>query len=304
MKRQFIRYSKVVLGTVRHFSDVHRDNKTHFGHRQVGTGEKQGLVNKVFTSVADKYDIMNDLMSGGLHRLWKNYLTEDIGILSPVIPKGDRLIEEEQKVRVLDVATGTGDIAYRIIDHQKRYVQNPYELYKSFKVILCDVNSDILEKAKNKAHDLNIDSRLIEFKQLNAENLEGISDNSVDCYVISFGLRNVPDTKKALSEAYRVLKPGGRFVCMEFSKVKNIILSEMYRFYSFNVIPLMGKVVAGDKDSYKYLVESIDKFYTQEELLNLVKEAGFDYVSYQNLTQGIVAIHTGYKIEKKDITLA
>lgn len=286
------------------FSDVQKDNKTSFGYKEVQPSEKQGLVNSVFSSVASKYDVMNDLMSGGAHRLWKNYLIEDIGILRPNITKTESQLNEKDKVTILDVATGTGDIAYNIIDYQKKFSQNPNDLYKTFKVILYDINADILEEAKHKARDNNIDNKLLEFKQGNAEKLSGIADKSVDLYVISFGLRNVPDTKKALKEAYRVLKPGGRFVCMEFSKVENAVLSELYRFYSFNIIPIMGQIVAGDRSSYQYLVESIDKFYTQEELLSLVKEAGFEFASYQNLSFGAVAIHTGFKIEKKENTLA
>lgn len=281
------------------FSDVQRDNKTSFGYKEVNPSEKQGLVNSVFSSVASKYDIMNDLMSGGAHRLWKSYLIEDIGILRPNSSKSDGQLEDKDKVTVLDVATGTGDIAYNIIDFQKKHSQSPFDLYKSFRTILYDINVDILEQAKQKAKDLDVDPRLLEFKNGNAEHLEGIEDNSVDVYVISFGLRNVPDTKKALKEAYRVLKPGGRFVCMEFSKVENAVLAEVYRLYSFNVIPLIGQVVAGDRESYQYLVESIDKFYTQEELLSLIKEAGFEFANYQNLTFGAVAVHTGFKIEKK-----
>jgi len=303
MHRSSIRLFHKIKNIQRTFSDVQRDNKTSFGYKNVEPTEKQGLVNAVFSSVASKYDIMNDLMSGGAHRIWKSYLIEDIGILRPNTTRVDHELNEKDKVTVLDVATGTGDIAYNIIEHQKKYNQNPNDLYKTFKVIMYDINFDILEQAKHKARDNKVDHRLLDFKQGNAEDLSAIPDKSVDIYVISFGLRNVPDTRKALKEAYRVLKPGGRFVCMEFSKVENAVLSEIYRFYSFNVIPLMGQVVAGDRDSYQYLVESIDKFYTQEELLSLIKETGFEFASYQNLTFGAVAIHTGFKIEKKEESL-
>lgn len=272
------------------FSEKH--NKTSFGFKEVEEGQKQGLVNSVFTSVSDKYDIMNDVMSGGVHRLWKNHLISDIGIL---VPQGSG----QDRVEILDVAAGTGDISYKLIAHQQQYWNSPEELHNRLGVTLLDINESILQEAKNKAASLGIDSRLVNFKLSNAENLEAIPDNSKDLYVISFGLRNVPDTKKALSEAYRVLKPGGRFVCMEFSKVENSVLAEVYRQYSFNAIPLMGQLITGDRESYQYLVESIEKFYNQSELLTLIKEAGFEYATYENLSFGAVAIHSGFKLKNQ-----
>lgn len=272
------------------FSEKH--NKTSFGFKEVKEGQKQGLVNSVFTSVSDKYDIMNDVMSGGVHRLWKNHLISDIGILVPQGPGQDR-------VEILDVAAGTGDISYKLIAHQQQYWNSPEELHNRLGVTLLDINESILQEAKNKAASLGIDSRLVNFQLSNAENLEAIPDNSKDLYVISFGLRNVPDTKKALSEAFRVLKPGGRFVCMEFSKVENSVLAEVYRQYSFNAIPLMGQIITGDRESYQYLVESIEKFYNQSELLTLIKEAGFEYATYENLSFGAVAIHSGFKLKNQ-----
>ena len=235
---------------------------------------------------------MNDVMSGGVHRLWKNHLISDIGILVPQGPGQDR-------VEILDVAAGTGDISYKLIAHQQQYWNSPEELHNRLGVTLLDINESILQEAKNKAASLGIDSRLVNFQLSNAENLEAIPDNSKDLYVISFGLRNVPDTKKALSEAFRVLKPGGRFVCMEFSKVENSVLAEVYRQYSFNAIPLMGQIITGDRESYQYLVESIEKFYNQSELLTLIKEAGFEYATYENLSFGAVAIHSGFKLKNQ-----
>ena len=286
MKRQRILNHVLRQG----FSEKH--NKTSFGFKEVKEGQKQGLVNSVFTSVSDKYDIMNDVMSGGVHRLWKNHLISDIGILVPQGPGQDR-------VEILDVAAGTGDISYKLIAHQQQYWNSPEELHNRLGVTLLDINESILQEAKNKAASLGIDSRLVNFQLSNADNLEAIPDNSKDLYVISFGLRNVPDTKKALSEAFRVLKPGGRFVCMEFSKVENSVLAEVYRQYSFNAIPLMGQIITGDRESYQYLVESIEKFYNQSELLTLIKEAGFEYATYENLSFGAVAIHSGFKLKNQ-----
>ena len=272
------------------------ESETNFGYKKVKMKNKQSMVDEVFSSVASKYDIMNDVSSMGIHRLWKQTLIEEIGILKPKRIFEEGKIKKIEPIKILDVATGTGDIAYNIIDYQKKYADNPNLLHKSLKVTLVDVNADILEIAKEKSETNNIDANLIDFHVSSAEKMEFIEDNTYDIYVISFGLRNVPDIPKALKEAYRVLKPGGRFLCMEFSKVENPIFSQIYKEYIFNVIPIMGKVITNDSESYTYLAESIDQFHDQETLKGMLEDAGFGYVSYENLTNGICAIHSGFKL--------
>jgi len=247
-------------------------NQTNFGFKKVDYTKKQGLVNNVFSNVADKYDLMNDLMSFGLHRLWKDEFIRQIPNLNS---------------HVLDVASGSGDIALKLAKKARDRGNN-------ISLTLSDINEEMLKNAKKKSIDLNLFKNL-EFKVASAESLP-FPDNSFDYYTIAFGIRNVPDINKALKEAYRVLKPMGKFICLEFSKVKEGHLKDFYKFYSFNIIPSIGQVITGNKEAYEYLVESIDLFWTQDEFRIMIKDAGFEEVNYKNLSNGIVAIHSAYKL--------
>jgi demethylmenaquinone methyltransferase / 2-methoxy-6-polyprenyl-1,4-benzoquinol methylase len=238
--------------------------KTHFGYKQVEMDSKQSFVDGVFSSVSGNYDVMNDVMSGGLHRVWKQKFVSQIPLFDNDV--------------VLDLASGSGDIA-RLL----------YNKNRTIKLTASDVNPDMLQTAKKKFIDNNILNT--EFKVVNAEGID-FPDNSVDCITISFGLRNVPDTKKALSEIYRVLKSGGRFYCMEFTPNPN----KLYKFYNHSILPKMGKIIAKDEASYKYLAESIDMFHTADRLGELMNEAGFARSGFSKLTFGIVAIHSGFKL--------
>ncbi|MCB9983234.1 MAG: bifunctional demethylmenaquinone methyltransferase/2-methoxy-6-polyprenyl-1,4-benzoquinol methylase UbiE [Rhodospirillales bacterium] len=242
---------------------------TQFGERQVTPEEKTGLVRGVFDSVAENYDIMNDLMSGGLHRLWKDTFV--------------RRIRPKPGQRFLDVAGGTGDIAFRI---KKKAPESDITVF--------DLNPNMLEVGRDRAIDR---GWLSDFEWVtgNAANLP-FEDNSFDVYTIAFGLRNVTLIDEALREAARVLKPGGRFFCLEFSHVRDPLLAKAYDLYSYNVIPRIGAAVAKDKDSYQYLVESIRKFPTQENLQARMESAGLKNCSFSNLSGGIVAIHHGAKL--------
>ncbi len=251
-----------------------------FGTRDVTPEEKTTLVRGVFDSVADQYDVMNDVMSGGVHRLWKNHLI--------------RRIRPKAGLHYLDVAGGTGDIAFRISDYiEKRSHNVPNKPLNSTKITLCDLNWDMLRVGRDRAINK---GKLHDYDWVtgNAETLP-LEDESVDVYTIAFGLRNVTHIDNALKEAHRVLKPGGRFYCLEFSHVENPALAALYDKFSFNLIPKMGEVIAKDRDSYQYLVESIRKFPTQESLKDRLQNAGFMKTSYENLTFGIAAIHFGLK---------
>jgi len=249
------------------------DTSTTFGFRRVEETERQGLVNRVFTNVAERYDLMNDLMSGGLHRLWKS---DFISELNP--PRGS------QAFRLLDVAGGTGDISLRYAR-----ASGP-----NATAVLCDINPEMLAVGQRRVSEAGLDGR-IELVEGNAEALP-FPDRSFDAYTIAFGIRNVTHIDKALAEAFRVLKIGGRFLCLEFSEVQVPILDRLYDFHSFEVIPRLGQAVTGDAESYRYLAESIRKFPKQEAFAKMVREAGFDRVSYRNLTGGVAAIHSGWKI--------
>ncbi len=243
--------------------------KTQFGTRDVTPEEKTGLVRGVFDSVADKYDLMNDLMSGGMHRLWKDRFVREI--------------RPRPSLKYLDVAGGTGDIAFRI----KR------KAGKNADITICDLNEHMLRVGRDRAIDHGwLDG--FEWATGNAESLP-FPDNSFDVYTIAFGLRNVTHIDTALAEATRVLRPGGRFFCLEFSHVDEPLLAKMYDVYSYNIIPKVGKMVAKDEDSYQYLVESIRKFPKQADLTARMEKAGMKNASYSNLTGGIVAIHKGLK---------
>jgi len=241
-----------------------------FGEKEVDAEEKTRLVRGVFDSVADKYDLMNDLMSGGVHRLWKDRFV--------------RMIRPREDDHHLDVAGGTGDIAFRV-----RSAAGP-----EARITVCDLDEAMLNVGRDRA----LDKGWLEgFDWIvgNAEALP-IPDESVDVYTISFGLRNVTRIDTALKEAHRVLKPGGRFFCLEFSRVEEPFLAKIYDGYSYRVIPRIGQAVAKDKDSYQYLVESIRKFPSQRELVRRMSAAGFQNARFTNLSFGIAAIHQGWKI--------
>jgi len=247
------------------------NNKTtHFGFKEVPTEEKEHLVGEVFTSVAGKYDLMNDMMSAGVHRLWKRHFVSTSGI-----HEGDL---------VLDLAGGTGDIAKLLMP----------QIGTTGKVLIGDINQAMLDVGYDRMIDAGFHGR---FKciQMNAEQLP-FEDNSIDAITMAFGLRNVTNKQKALNEMHRVLKPSGKALVLEFSKVNNSILKQLYHFYSFKVLPEIGHWVANDKDSYQYLVESIEQHPDQETLKNMFEQAGMEMCSFENLSGGIVAIHKGYKI--------
>ncbi|KGI79133.1 bifunctional demethylmenaquinone methyltransferase/2-methoxy-6-polyprenyl-1,4-benzoquinol methylase UbiE [Oleiagrimonas soli] len=242
---------------------------THFGFRDVPVAEKQKLVGQVFTSVARNYDLMNDLMSFGVHRLWKRHFVAMSGVR-----KGDR---------VLDLAGGTGDIAALL----KPVVGETGE------IVVGDINAAMLSVGRDRLTDRGLVKGL-RWAQMNAEVLP-FPDNHFDAVTIAFGLRNVTDKDKALADMCRVLKPGGRALVLEFSKVRNETFGKLYDFHSFQVLPRLGRLFAGDADSYRYLAESIRKHPDQDTLKSMMERAGFGRVDVRNLTGGIVAIHRGYK---------
>ncbi|GEP11295.1 bifunctional demethylmenaquinone methyltransferase/2-methoxy-6-polyprenyl-1,4-benzoquinol methylase UbiE [Methylobacterium gnaphalii] len=247
------------------------DGTADFGFERVSLAEKQGRVDDVFRSVAKRYDLMNDLMSGGLHRAWKSHL---IGMLRP---------GRNRPFRHLDVAGGTGDIAFRVLE-----AGGP-----DTEVTVLDINEAMLRVGQERAGSRF--GRRIEFVTGNAEALP-ITANMFDAYTIAFGIRNVPRIELALKEALRVLKPGGRFLCLEFSRVDLPILEKIYDAYSFHVIPRIGARVAGDRESYQYLVESIRKFPSPGRFSAMIEEARFSRVTHRVLSGGIVAIHSGWKV--------
>ncbi len=247
------------------------DSSTHFGYSEVPLSEKQVLVDDVFHKVARRYDVMNDLMSGGLHRLWKDILVGKIN------PRGKR------DFRHLDVAGGTGDVAFRIAKKAAADAE----------ITVLDINGDMLEVGRDRARERGLSDK-VEFVQANAELLP-FPDEHFDTYTVAFGIRNVPRIDVALKEAHRVLKPGGRFLCLEFSQVNVPGLDKIYELYSFNVIPAVGKLVAGDAEPYRYLVESIRRFPEAEEFERMIRTAGFRRTGFERLTGGVVAIHSGWK---------
>lgn len=244
-------------------------NTTHFGFQTVGEDEKASMVHGVFTNVASKYDVMNDVMSVGIHRVWKDALMDWLA------PRDGQ--------RLLDVAGGTGDVAFRFLSRAP-----------GAQATVLDMTEQMLIEGQKRA----------EAEQM-ADKLEWIvgdamalpfEDNCFDRYTISFGIRNVTRIPDALSEAFRVLRPGGRLVVLEFSQLPNPAMQKLYDLYSFNVIPRMGKLIANDSESYQYLVESIRKFPDQDRFAEMIAEAGFEQVSYRNLSMGIAALHSGWKI--------
>lgn len=261
---------------------------THFGFQTVEAGRKQQLVEDVFRRVADNYDVMNDLMSASLHRLWKDAFVRMCAPVHNASPSSGST--------VLDVAGGTGDIAFRIVDAIRA---SPVLPGARPHVIVCDINASMLGVGEERAHKLGYmkpdgDVQL-SWMQGNAETLEAIPSGSVDLYTIAFGIRNVTNINAALATAYRVLKPGGRFMCLEFSTVTNPLLRAVYDLYSFNVIPAIGQVVANDRAAYQYLVESIRRFPQQDAFADMMRDAGFSYVTYTNFTSGVCAVHSGFK---------
>ncbi|MDA8562051.1 bifunctional demethylmenaquinone methyltransferase/2-methoxy-6-polyprenyl-1,4-benzoquinol methylase UbiE [Gammaproteobacteria bacterium] len=246
-----------------------RDKKTHFGFSDVPYNEKANKVADVFHSVAPKYDIMNDFMSFGMHRLWKKFTISHANI--------------RPGQKVLDIACGTGDLS---IEFSKL-------VGKSGLVILSDINNKMLAEGRDRLTNKGIISN-VEFIQADAECLP-FKNNEFDCITIAFGLRNVTDKNKALKSIYRILKPGGKLLILEFSKPKNNILKKIYDKYSFNIIPKIGKFIANDEQSYKYLVESIRMHPDQEKLKEMMENASFEDNDYFNLTGGIVALHKGFK---------
>lgn len=246
-------------------------DSTHFGFAQVPLGQKQGRVNEVFHAVADRYDLMNDAMSAGLHRAWKAAL---IAMANPAALGA---------FHHLDVAGGTGDIAMKMLNAGAHG-----------RATLLDINGDMLRVGQARVSERGLAER-IKIVQGNAEDLP-FPDGHFDLYTIAFGIRNVPRIDRALQEAYRVLKPGGRFLCLEFSRVDVPLLDRLYETYSFHVIPPMGQLLAGDGEPYRYLVESIRKFPDQDRFAQMIKTAGFSRVSYRNFTGGVAAIHSGWRI--------
>lgn len=256
---------------------------------------REKKVGAVFSSVAASYDTMNDLMSLGIHRLWKDHFVQS---LNPGSSIPSRLNETEKGWNILDIAGGTGDIAFRMLDHATK-INNDHKT----RVTVADINKDMLAEGKKRSIETpyyNTDR--LSFRQANAEKMPDIPDNSVDLYTVAFGIRNFTDKQAALNEAFRVLKPGGVFACMEFSKVENSLFNEVYKRWSFSAIPMIGQIVAGDRASYQYLVESIERFPSQEEFRGMIQKAGFliPGVGYENLSCGIAAIHKGVKPLRKE----
>ena len=245
------------------------DRTTHFGYQTVPEDDKAGMVHGVFTRVASKYDIMNDLMSGGVHRLWKDAMMDWLA------PRPGQ--------RLLDVAGGTGDVAFRFLKRAP-----------SASAVVCDMTESMLVAGRQRAEADSLATQL-DWVVGDAMALP-FQANSFDVYTISFGIRNVTRIQDALAEAYRVLRPGGRLMVLEFSQIPNEMMQRAYDLYSFNVIPVMGQIVAGDRDSYQYLVESIRKFPDQETFATMIRKAGFGQVKYRNLTMGVAALHSGWKI--------
>lgn len=246
---------------------------THFGFSEVPLDDKQTLVNQVFHNVASRYDLMNDLMSLGLHRVWKDIM---INALNP--PKSDA------SFTLLDVAGGTGDIAFRAARAGGR----------GFRATVCDINPEMLSVGRERATAEHLDDR-VSFIEGNAEAL-AFPDRTFEAYTIAFGIRNVPRIDVALGEAFRVLAPGGHFLCLEFSAVDVPGLDRLYDLWSFRLIPPLGRAVTGDAESYRYLVESIRKFPRPDAFAETIRAAGFSRVNWQSLSGGIVALHSGWRL--------
>ncbi len=248
-------------------------DRTHFGFQDIPLADKQARVDDVFHSVAQRYDLMNDLMSGGLHRAWKDAL---VTAVNP--PKSNRAFS------LLDLAGGTGDIALRVVEAGGA----------GTRAIVCDINEEMMSVGRERIAERGRDDA-IEFKQGNAEALP-FPDKSFDVVTIAFGIRNVPRIDVALTECFRVLKTGGRFLCLEFSSVDVPGLDALYELYSFNVIPAIGQAVTGDREAYQYLVELIRKFPKPKQFAAMIEAAGFRRVSFTPMTGGVVALHSGWRL--------
>lgn len=263
------------------------DKTTHFGYKTVNKEDKEKLVGDVFSSVASNYDIMNDAMSFGVHRLWKSHFISRLD--AGMRPGSSRPLD------FLDVAGGTGDIAFGLLEHaEKKYNDT------SSTMTIADINADMLREGEQRfqATKWNDGSDRVKFLVQNGETMDQIPDNSKDIYTIAFGIRNFTNIQAGLNTAYRVLKPGGIFACLEFSHVENPAIDYAYQAYSFSLLPLMGQLIANDRESYQYLVESIRNFPKQEEFKGMIEKAGF-YVpekGYENLTFGVASIHIGVKL--------
>ncbi len=251
---------------------VGEEMKQSFGFEKVDDGQKQDKVDEVFHHVAKRYDLMNDFMSMGIHRAWKQAM---VAQLNPPMRDG---------WRSLDVAGGTGDIAFKIVEASNRHAHTT----------VLDINGSMLAVGRERSEKNGLIDNL-SFVEANAEELP-FENGSFDAYTIAFGIRNVPDINKALGEAYRVLKRGGRFLCLEFSDVNVPLLEQFYEAWSFNVIPPVGKLVTGDAQPYQYLVESIRKFPNQDNFAKMIETAGFQRVTYRNYSGGIAALHSGWKL--------
>ena len=257
--------------------------QTDFGFRRVPLGDKQAMVDGVFDSVARRYDLMNDLMSGGLHRAWKDALVTAVN--PPPKVRASRLEKtSERAFALLDLAGGTGDVAFRVAA-----AGGP-----GTRITVADINGEMLAVGRKRAEELGLDDT-VTFVEGNAEKLP-LPDRTFDAVTIAFGIRNVPRIDMALAEAHRVLRIGGHFLCLEFSNVDVPGLERLYDLYSFNVIPAIGRAVTGDAEAYRYLVESIRTFPKPAVFAEMMRTAGFGRVSYQPLTGGIVAIHSGWRL--------
>jgi demethylmenaquinone methyltransferase/2-methoxy-6-polyprenyl-1,4-benzoquinol methylase len=245
------------------------DRTTHFGYETIPEEDKAGRVHGVFSSVADKYDVMNDAMSLGIHRLWKEAMMDWLA------PRPGQ--------RLLDVAGGTGDIAFRFLDRAGQA-----------EATVLDLTAPMLDAGRKRAEAADLADSL-DWVEGDAMALP-FADNSFDVYTVSFGIRNVTRPQDALAEAVRVLRPGGRLMVLEFSQIPNDLMQRVYDVYSFSAIPVMGRVITGDRESYQYLVESIRRFPDQETFLSMVRQAGFENAKYRNLSMGIACLHSGWKL--------
>src|SRR6266566_4385905 len=259
-------------------------DQTHFGFREVPLERKQAMVDDVFHSVAGRYDLMNDLMSGGLHRAWKDALVNAVNPPKGRHSSGRPAESGERPFALLDLAGGTGDIAFRVVEAGGA----------GTRATVIDINADMLEVGRARAVERGLDDA-IAFVEGNAEALP-LPDRSYDAVTIAFGIRNVPRIAAALGEAYRVLRIGGHFLCLEFSTVDVPGLAALYDFYLFNVIPALWRAVAGDAEAYRYLVESIRRFARPQVFAEMMRAAGFRRVSFQTITGGIVALHSGWRL--------
>ncbi|KAK6457658.1 mitochondrial C methyltransferase [Scheffersomyces xylosifermentans] len=297
--RTLARANGSIFGTIRRISGINavrtyangtsngKEDTTHFGYKTVKKEDKEKLVGDVFSSVASSYDVMNDAMSLGIHRLWKSHFINRLD--AGMRPGSNRALD------FLDVAGGTGDIAFGLLEHaQKKYNDT------SSTMTVADINPDMLREGEKRYLNTkwNDGSDRVKFLVQNGEIMDQIEDNSKDVYTIAFGIRNFTNIQAGLNTAYRVLRPGGIFACLEFSQVENPALDYIYQAYSFSLLPLMGQLIADDRESYQYLVESIRKFPKQEEFKGMIEKAGF-YVpekGYENLTFGVASIHIGVKL--------